>query len=79
MAKTACEEAAIIIEAQAGAAYGKFKMILLGRAKRLRAEGQELSRLRKIIERVSAIPGWQHPVWKQIEREAARIQKERTK
>ena len=67
--KTACEEVANILEH-----YGSHLPAL-----DLRSEGQELSRLRKIIERVSAIPGWQHPVWKQIEREAARIQKARKK
>ena len=67
--KTACEEVANILE------HDGSHLTALD----LRAEGQELSRLRKIIERVSAIPGWQHPVWKQIEREAVRIQKARTK
>ena len=76
MAKTACEEAAIIIEAQAGAAYGKFKMILLGRAKRLRAEGRKIAQYERIALQSLAEP--MHAM-EALQREAKRIQKARTK
>ena len=85
MAKTACEEAADILET---AIDYKGNVVAAGQqeqcenlAKRLRAEGRELRRLRKsVVDYVkSPTTGAANIIYTYLEHEAARIQKARNK
>lgn len=67
--KTACEEAALVMIVMSN--QGEKSML----AKRLRAEGRELKRLRKMVLSLGTHPGGRD--LKDFEREAARIQRDK--